>query len=338
MSDPSTWPIPDLAAPRGQLDDDQIDALLKAVAPHRVIYDQRYHATLPGQELKAHLIRILGFGGFDYYSCSTLDFCEERPGADGARSGRWDAAATGEVRLVIRNRAGQLVQVIDESNVALAANIASRGHAIQNVKTSAITLALKRACLALGDQFGLSLYNAGSYLPMVGDTLERRRRALEGAEGQNGDELDVQDLAPRQLAEEMQGIDPDNPAEAARLRAYNEARTAAQADQDNNAPAPVERGDAEQCELLLAELAWWRAFAPNLSENVAARLTVAPEEASAPDLASVIVPLRPMIVIRLRRQGGTKAHEVADRYQARHDVAPLADLLGCDPAAVSGDA
>lgn len=330
MSDPRTWPIPDLNAKRGRLAPEQERELVKAVQPHRII-DAEGHPAMAGQDIKAHLTRIFGFGGFDYYSHAELDYCEPVQRADSP--GRYfDAAATGHVRLVIRNWAGELVAVIDEENVGEASAELGKGKAMRLAKTSAITLALKRAAVALGDQFGLSLYNGGSFLPIVGKTLEMVVRERE-ARREKGEQVDDEEeglAVPAQLADEMAGADPSDPAEVARMAAYAKARAAGTAGAE--VAAPVERDEVEQRELLMRELEWMTGWAPRLGPQVTVRLQER-KIADVPvgELAAIVTPLRHVVVFLLRRAG---RHAMSDRYQARSDVAPLADLLGCEPDAL----
>ncbi|MEU4575986.1 Rad52/Rad22 family DNA repair protein [Nonomuraea sp. NPDC023979] len=326
MSDPTTWPIPDLNAARGRLHPAQVRALLRPIDPGRVIEVDGHPATA-GQDIKAHLTRIFGFGGWDYYSHAVLDYCEPSR-MDGGATGHFDAVATGHVRLVIRNWDGLLVAVVDEENVAEAAAERGRARAIRLAKTSAITLALKRAAAALGDQFGLSLYNGGDLRPIVRKTLETELARHDGGGAEDGPETDLLEGTPPQLADEMPGADPDDPSEIARLRAF----VAAQSSRDEAEPGAtehVERSEDEQRTLLLAELEWMGRQAPRLPVAIRTRLEGAePAEVPVRDLADLLIPMRHMVVLQLRLRGH---HVAADRYQARSDVAPLEELLACDP-------
>ena len=70
----------------------------------------------------------------------------------------------------IRNEVGQTVCVIENGSTGDAQN-QSRAGGHDLAYKSAISLSIKRAAIALGDQFGLSLYNKGQLTALVKATL-----------------------------------------------------------------------------------------------------------------------------------------------------------------------
>lgn len=201
MMTATSYPDP---TPRGQLDSDQVDQLLRAIKPNRVLQANGV-SHLSQQDVKAHLSRVFGFGGWDMEVLSA-ETVFERPHVkrDGSESGGFDVCYRALVRLTIRNRRGELVAVIEDGSTATAQN-QNLGGGHDLAYKSAISLSLKRAAAALGDQFGLSLYNRGQMTSLVKTTL------VTGAAYSQRQAADVQAEVEEQVS---LGDEPDESAPA----------------------------------------------------------------------------------------------------------------------------
>lgn len=148
----------------------QTKQLLAAINPRRVMKDGKKNNHLPQQDVLAHLTRIFGFGAFDYEMLS-LDLIFEQPNTkNGSNSNRFDCCYKATMRLTVRNPSGEVVCRFEDGSTGDSQN-QTRADAHDLAMKSAISLAKKRCAIALGDQFGLSLYNKGQTSALVGDTL-----------------------------------------------------------------------------------------------------------------------------------------------------------------------
>ena len=152
----------------------QIEQLLKPIAPQRVLKDGKGHSHVSQQDVTAHLIRVFGFGSFDT-DLATLDLVFERERMkDGKPTDRYDVCYRAVIRLTVRGADGREVCHFEDGSTGTAQN-QTLGDAHDLAMKSAISLAKKRAAINLGDQFGLSLYNKGQMSALVVDTLARDR-------------------------------------------------------------------------------------------------------------------------------------------------------------------
>lgn len=171
----------------------QVEQLLRPVHVSRVMRDGKNKEHLSQQDVTAHLIRVFGFGNFDTTVLSAeCIFEHNRPTSDGKPSARWDIGYRALVRLTVRNPAGQVVCRYENGSTGTAQN-QSLGDGHDLAYKSAISLAMKRCAINLGDQFGLSLYNKGQLKPLVMDTLVR-------PDGEAPAVKDMQDGVPEQVA------------------------------------------------------------------------------------------------------------------------------------------
>lgn len=157
---------------RGSFTSAQVEQLLKPINPKRVLSLQG-HSHVSQQDITAHLIRMFGFGNFDIEVINAdLIFESEHIDKETGeiKPGRFDVSYRALVRLKIRNQDGQLVAVYENGSVGSSRN-QTRGDAHDLAYKSAISLSIKRAAIALGDQFGLSLYNKGQMSALVKATL-----------------------------------------------------------------------------------------------------------------------------------------------------------------------
>lgn len=153
----------------------QVRQLLKPIAPQRVLKDGKGNSHVSQQDITAHLIRVLGFGGFD---TQVLDVqCVfERPtvkiskGKQAPDPERYDVCYRALLRLTVKDEDGNVVARYEDGSTATAEN-QTRGDAHDLAYKSAISLSKKRCAINLGDQFGLSLYNKGQMKALVIGTL-----------------------------------------------------------------------------------------------------------------------------------------------------------------------
>ena len=193
---------------RGQFDRDQVDTLLRGINPSRVLADGKGHAHVSQQDVTAHLIRTFGFGNFDTRILSLdLVFEANRTDNNGKPGPRWDVCYRATVELTVRNRRGETVATYENVSTGTAEN-QKRGDAHDLSSKSAVSLAMKRCTINLGDQFGLSLYNKGQIPPLVRRTLVMPEAPEETAE----ETADLQEGIPQQVA---LGADESDTAEAA---------------------------------------------------------------------------------------------------------------------------
>lgn len=187
-----------MTTPRGKFNQEQVAQLLRPVHPNRVM-KANGHSHLSQQDVRAHMIRIFGFGNFDT-KITRMDCLFEEPfvSRDGREApGRYNVCYRVTIELSIRNENGELVQVIEDGSTGYAQN-QNRGDAHDLAMKSAISLAFKRATTYEGDQFGLSLYNKGQETALVMGTMVGAPPRPEKGDGEQG-EPDVQSGVALQL-------------------------------------------------------------------------------------------------------------------------------------------
>ncbi len=145
---------------------EQYDQLMKPINASRVksIDGMSY---LEAWDVRAHLIRMFGFGGFSLelldYELAFEETTQTRAGKDAYRVGY-----RARVRLTIP----VLNAVYTEAAFGDATMPSTkRGDAHDLAIKTAESQALKRAAANLGTQFGLSLYNNATTADIVGRTL-----------------------------------------------------------------------------------------------------------------------------------------------------------------------
>lgn len=227
----------------GELNPQQVAQLLQPIHPARVMQVQG-HSHLSQQDVKAHLIRVFGFGHFDIEVLQTelvFETHEQKTSKAGKDYTAFDVCYRALVRLTIRNSEQQVVATYEDGSMGTAQNQPSRGDAHDLAYKSAISLSVKRAATALGDQFGLSLYNKGQMSALVRGTLVGT--AVEG-DVQDGVEQQVEDGiadTPQLAAAESAAAEPVTVGQQGtkRASAASEAPVAAvSAPVDDSAPSP----------------------------------------------------------------------------------------------------
>jgi hypothetical protein len=153
------------------LNEHQYEQLLKPLHPSRVAKRQqagRNLSYLEAWDVKAHLIRIFGFGGWSWdVLVADLAFEHEK-------DGKWNVGYKVIGRLTIGSNYSP---TYTEAAIG-SATLPQRGEAHDMAIKTAESDALKRAAINLGTQFGLSLYDNGSLKDVVGTTLDRGQPGL----------------------------------------------------------------------------------------------------------------------------------------------------------------
>jgi hypothetical protein len=141
---------------------DQYGQMLRGVNPMRVGKDGKGFSHMEAYDIRAHLIRIFGFGGWSS-EVTAMELVFET--STGAEKPRWSVAYRAQCRLTVQG------VVYTEWAGGDAQNYPSRADAHDMAMKTAESQAFKRAAVNLGDQFGLSLYWKGSTAPLVRATL-----------------------------------------------------------------------------------------------------------------------------------------------------------------------
>jgi hypothetical protein len=198
---------------RGRLTDAQIERLLTGVGRHRVA-ETRGMAYIPQHEIRAELTRVFGFGNWDTTVHDvTLMYEEERQGTgNNANKTYWFAGYRCAVTLRVRDYEGNPIAEFTEWHAEENAPQPNRGEAHALALTACESYALRRAAIGLGDRFGLSLYNAGSSVPIVKGTLQMVERQAEHTPLPESTEQ-VQDAEER-ISRAFGGVDPSAPSGA----------------------------------------------------------------------------------------------------------------------------
>lgn len=189
----------------------QVEQLLRPIHKNRVLRDGKGHSHVSQQDVLAHLIRVFGFGNFDIDVLNAEPVFEEsqekrKKDKEGKEYGdpytAWSVCYRAMVRLTIRAPDGNTLCHYENGSTATSQGQPSRGDAHDLAYKSAISLSVKRAAIALGDQFGLSLYNKGQMTALVRGT----RVMPDGTEQGDGD---MQDGVEQQVAMGNDETDPD---------------------------------------------------------------------------------------------------------------------------------
>lgn len=146
------------------LTQEQYEQLMKPLNQSRIAKRQggggRSLSYLEAWDVKAHLIRIFGFGGWSWDVISVEQAFESDIG------GKWNVGYRVAGRL--------LIPILDCTYTEAAvgsATLPQRGEAHDMAVKTAESDAIKRAAINLGTQFGLSLYNNGDTKDVVMKTL-----------------------------------------------------------------------------------------------------------------------------------------------------------------------
>lgn len=147
------------------LTEQQIGFLLQPISGNRV-RNLRGMSHLEAWDVRRQLIRIFGFEGFTIETLS-LELVHERGEQRKKKNSNdtytaWTIVYRAQVRLTIKATDGRPIAVFEDAAAGDAVNQPSVGDAHDLAMKTALSQALKRCAVNLGDQFGLSLYNDGS--------------------------------------------------------------------------------------------------------------------------------------------------------------------------------
>lgn len=145
------------------LTNEQYEVLLKDLSAGRVAKRKQAGielSYLEAWDVRAHLIRIFGFGGWSSVVESAELAFEENV------NGKWSVGYKVILRLTVHDLGCYYTEAAIGSSTQ-----GSRGEAHDMAIKTAESDALKRAAVNLGTQFGLSLYDNGSRKDVVGNSL-----------------------------------------------------------------------------------------------------------------------------------------------------------------------
>lgn len=150
----------------------QLEQLLKPLNPQRISTLDKAGQSLSylnHADVRAHLTRVFGFGRWDSGVLdSQLLFEEETEGRDNKK--RWYIGWRATVVLNVRAPDGSLIATYSET--AIGGNTQPQRHEASDMALkSAVSDALKRCAINLGDQFGLGLYDKTGNQAIVRRTL-----------------------------------------------------------------------------------------------------------------------------------------------------------------------
>lgn len=151
-----------------QFTPEQVNVLLRPLNPARVERRSQAGMTLSyinQADMRAHAIRLFGFGNFDIETLDARLVFEDQND-----SKRWNVGYLATVQVTIRDPHGEQVCRYSESAVGTSTQ-PQRGEAHDMAIKTATSDAMKRCFINIGDQGGLGLYNSGSTAPFVGTTL-----------------------------------------------------------------------------------------------------------------------------------------------------------------------
>lgn len=177
------------------LTEEQISKLLEPIHPRRVSQRDGM-AYVEAHDVKAHLTRIFGFAR---WSSDVIDqqLIAEREVTTKNGKPAYYVCYRSIVRLTVCAPDGTALATYTEGHVGDSTH-PTQGDAHGNALTNSESYALKRCCIALGDQFGLSLYNRGQTSKIVGKTLV----AMPGETTKASDvDADVPQIHPEEQAQ-----------------------------------------------------------------------------------------------------------------------------------------
>lgn len=146
---------------------EQHEILIRGINASRIEHRKQAGMNLSylsQHDVRAHLIRIFGFGGFDLTTLEAKLAFEDNDG------GKWNVGYQVTMQLVVKDKYGHHLACYSETAVGTSTQ-GRRGEAHDMAMKTASSDAMKRCAINLGDQFGLSLYDNGSTSPIVRATL-----------------------------------------------------------------------------------------------------------------------------------------------------------------------
>jgi hypothetical protein len=227
------------------LNHEQVSQLLRPVHGSRVHkLDGLSH--MEAYDIRAHLNRIFGFG---HWSADVIEMTlmyEEKT-----------TTKAGKPAYAVGYRAGLTLTICgpDGERLASFTEYAASGQIMPDFKRgdahdfamkTAESQALKRAAINLGDQFGLSLYNNGSLLPLVIRTLIMP----EAAPAEDAVDDGAPAVVPQETEAEQDGDAPAAQPEAPAEPPKTVTRQRAKPKRDYMAEIPMANGDKDLLRVL----------------------------------------------------------------------------------------
>ena len=150
----------------------QYNFLLRGLDHRRIGKNAKGFAHMEAWDIRRTLTRVFGFGGFDETILSTDLVAQiEIPPQNASGRSRWTVVYRVAMRLTVRYTDGTVMAVYENGACGDSTNQPSLGDCHDNAYKTALSQALKRCAINLGDQFGLSLYNDESKDPVVNATF-----------------------------------------------------------------------------------------------------------------------------------------------------------------------
>lgn len=157
---------------------EQYDLLTRPIDESRIRV-LKGNSHLEAWDDRRWLLRIFGWGGFDieYPTIEVVHAREYAPGEAHMSGGKTNNRPVFTVvyravcRLTIRTPDGAVLAMFEDTAAGESTNQPSLGDAHDHASKTACSQALKRCCVNLGDQFGLSLYNGGRTAAVVGRSV-----------------------------------------------------------------------------------------------------------------------------------------------------------------------
>lgn len=168
----------------------QRDYLLRPLNANRV-RDLKGMNHLEAYDVRTWLTRIFGFGG---WAVETIALDVVHQGETKTRQGRdaFSVVYRAQVRLTVRDPYGNVLTTFDDG-AAGDAVLPTLGDAHDMAMKTALSQALKRCAVNLGDAFGLSLYNGGGQFTQDANGNRIVRPLVQATLDTHGTNVQVQD-------------------------------------------------------------------------------------------------------------------------------------------------
>ncbi|MFE7462341.1 Rad52/Rad22 family DNA repair protein [Nocardiopsis terrae] len=154
----------------------QVAYLLGQLNPRRVRKTQG-NSYVEGWDIRRALTHVFGFGGWELETTElkcVREHGQQSKTNNGNSKTRWWVTYRAQARLTVKTPDGRPISFWEDGAVGESANQPSNGDAHDMAMKTALTGALKRCAVNLGDQFGLSLYRDGSPAPVIIKSLPHK--------------------------------------------------------------------------------------------------------------------------------------------------------------------
>lgn len=184
---------------------------------------------------------MFGWDGwsFEVISCDCI-LERSKWDEDSTHKGRHTVAYRVTGRLSIRDKAGRVLATFEDGATGDAQNQPGFADAHDMALKTAMSQALKRCAVNLGDRFGLSLYNKGAAVAVVGKSLAHSSTGeRDTSEHVDAGELEQQDTEAR-IAARAEQVKAETPGLADRAAAMRD-KVAGSEPEDKKLAATGER-------------------------------------------------------------------------------------------------